>query len=142
MTLIDRYGVARVVGAAAVLLIVLYYAGTLGLAKAKAWYYKSQVEHVTDQRDQARDERDVARKDAEQTDRSAGITAITVAAQDQHAANQRAATRKIVETIHERIREVPVAVPASDDVVVRDAVEEARTRAQAAADRLRRTPDA
>lgn len=142
MTLIDRYGLARVAGAAVALLAVIYYAGTLGLAKAKAWYYENKVERVTEQRDTARAEATVARKDEAQVTRSAGITAITVAAQDQHAAIQHATTAKTVETIHDQIRRMPVVAPLSDDPVVRNAAEESRVRAQSAADRLRRAPGA
>ena len=142
MTLVDRYWITRVAGAAVVLLFVLYYGATLGLAKAKAWYYENKVERVTDQRDTARAETKVARQDEAQVTRSAGITATTVAAQDQHAATQRTDTAKTVETIHDQIRRMPVVAPLPDDPVVRNAAEEARTRAQGAADRLRRAPGA
>ena len=139
MTLIERYGLPHVAGVVAVLLIVLYYASTLGLAKAKAWYYERKVERVTDQRDKAMGERDVARKDEVQVTRSAGITATTVAAQDQHATAQRDATKNNVEDIRERILKVPVVVLVPDDPVVRQRVQEAVVRAQAAQARLRGT---
>jgi FtsZ-interacting cell division protein ZipA len=139
-SLILRFGVAKVTAAIGVLLIAIFLSGLFGFAKFKAWYYHHQdVKHVA-QRDQARAERDIARKDEAQVERSSTISASTVAAQDQHAGAQRAATTQSSEVIRERIRQVPVVVPVPDDPVVRAAANEAVARAQAAADRVRGAP--
>jgi len=135
---IVKYGALRVFGSAAILVAVVFFSGVLGWSKVKAWYYEGKVERVTEQRDIARTETKIARADEAQVTKAGAITADTIAAQDTHAADTRAATTQAREVIRDRIVEVPVAVPAADDPVVRLAVEQARKRAQAAADRLRR----
>jgi hypothetical protein len=139
---IVKYGLPKVIGAGAALLVVLLVVGSLGWNKARAWYYEIKAERAIEQRDVARAETKVARKDEAQVTRAAGTTAETVAAQDTHVAAQREATGKTDEVIHDRIRQAPVAPAAApaDDPVVRGAVNAAVARAQGAEARLRGTP--
>jgi hypothetical protein len=137
---IAKYGLMKVIGAGLILLIVLFYGGMLGWSKTKAWYYEGKSQRLEAKLETSRAETKVARQDEKQVTQSAEITASTVQAQDEHAADTRAATTDATEAIHERIVQVPVTVRVPDDPIVRQRVAEARARAQAAADRLRGTP--
>lgn len=134
--LIAKYGYFKLACIAFVILLVLFYGSILGIAKFKGWYYEGKSERLEAKLETSKAETKVARKDEAQVTKAAEITGDTVKAQDQHAAENRAATQTTVEVIHERIKTVPVVVPVPDDPIVRDAVEQARARAQAAADRL------
>lgn len=136
-SLVARFGLLRVVGAGVLLLAVLWFAGVLGWSKAKAWYYEGKSDRLAVKLETSRAETKVARKDEKQVERAGEITADTIAAQDTRAAATEAATTQTVEVIRERIKNVPVVVPVADDPIVRDAVAEARKRAEAAQDRLR-----
>lgn len=119
---------------------VLAIGGILGFAKFKAWYYQGKSERLEAKLEVSQAETKVARQDEAQGARSATAAATTVAAQDTHADAHRAGTTQATEVIRERIREVPVVVPAADDLLVRAEVDKARARAQAAQDRVRGTP--
>jgi hypothetical protein len=119
-------------------LVALFYLAAW--PRITTWYYHRQdTKHVA-QRDQARAEVKVARQDEAQVTRSAEISTATTTAQDAHASAQRAATTQDVEAIHERIRADPAPALPPDDRLVRLVVDQARARAQAAADRVRGTP--
>jgi len=136
-SLIAKHGLIRVIGAGVLLLAVLWFAGVLGLTKFKAWYYEGKADRLAVKLETSRAETKVARKDEKQVERAGEITADTIAAQDNRAAATEAATTKTVEVIRERIKIQPVVIPAPDDPIVRDAVAQARKRAETAQDRLR-----
>lgn len=139
--LVLKFGLTRVIGAGVLLLLLLAAGGYVGWNKIHVAFLQHQdTKHVA-QRDQARAETKVARKDEAQVTRASEIAATTTTAQDHHTAATRAATVRSTEAIHERIRQAPVAPAAApaDDPVVRDAVDQALARAQAAADRLQGT---
>jgi cytoskeletal protein RodZ len=137
---IAKYGLMKVIGAGVILLVVVIYVGKLGWAETKGWYYQGKSVRLEGKLETSRAETKVARQDEKQVTQSAEITASTVEARDEHAADTRAATTEATEAIHERIVQVPVTVRVPDDPIVRQRVAEARARAQAAADRLRGTP--
>lgn len=134
--LIAKYGFFKLACFAVVILFMLFYGSILGIAKFKGWYYQGKSERQSVKIETLKTEVKVARKDEAQVTKASEITADTVKAQDQHAAENRAATQNTVEVIHERIKTVPVVIAVPDDPVVRHAVEQARARAQAASNRL------
>lgn len=138
--LIAKYGVFKLACAAFVMLIVLFYASVLGIAKFKGWYYEKKSDRLEVKVETLKGEVKVARKDEAQVTKASEITADTVEAQDKHAAETSAATKTDIEVIHERIQIQPVVVPVPDDPIVRAAASKAAERAQAAEDRLSGTP--
>jgi hypothetical protein len=137
---LDRFGLFASLIMAALLLLVLYLALSLAWSHLFGWWHARSNANLKADLHEAKAEIAVARHDEAQVVFSSKVTTATVAAQDKHASDQRAATAQIVEVIHERIVQKPVVVPVSDDPVVRAAANQARARAQAAVDRLQGAP--
>ena len=138
--LIARFGLARVIGAGVLLLAVLWFGGVLGFSKIKAWYYEGKSERLEVKLKTSRAETKVARQDEAQVTKAAEITDATVTAQDNHAAEARAATKQSSEIIYEIIKADPAPVDSIADTRVLAEVDKAQHNAQAALDRLQGPP--
>jgi len=134
--LIAKYGILPLAVAGFVLFVVLLFSTIAGINKLKAGWYEYQADKQKAIAEQAKADTKVVKVDLKQTDQAGKIAAETTKDQDRTATGQRQNTAKAQRVIHERIIEVPVAVAAADDPIVRDQVRQARLRAQAAADSL------
>lgn len=133
---LDRFGLLGTIVIGALLAAVLYLLLALAWSHLFGWWHARSNANLKADLGAAKAEIVVARHDEAQATHSAAITVATVAAQDKHLAETRAATTQTTEVIHERIRQVPVVVPVPSDPLVLLVVAKARERAQAAADRL------
>jgi hypothetical protein len=138
--LIAKYGILPLAVAGFVLFVALLFGSIAGINKLKAAWYERQAERQKAIAEQAKADTKAVKADLKQTDKAGQIAADTTKDQDRTATGQRQNTANAQRVINERIIEVPVAVAAADDPIVRDQVRQARLRAQAAADSLSGTP--
>ena len=134
--LIAKYSVLPIAVTGFVLLVISLFAGIAGLSAIKSKWFEHKADNAETRANTAEHNAKVLEQDAKQATKAAEIAADTTHKQDKTATGQRQNTAKAIEVIHERIVKEPVVMLTVIDPVVLAEAHQARTRAQAAADRV------